>query len=456
MRIVIDMQGAQTASRFRGIGRYTLSFTKSLVRNCGEHEVILALSGLFPETIESIRSAFSTLLPSENIKIWKAPGPVDGCNNHYYGVAEIIREAFLAGLYPDLVIVTSLFEGYGDNAVTSIGEAGFVIPTAVILYDLIPYLNFDKYLKPNPAYCDFYLKKIEYLQRASILFSISDFSKTEVIESLGVSARNVISISTALDDIFRPKIISDQDRQIIFTKFNIVKKFILYAGGADERKNLPRLIEAYAKLPLDLRNRYHLVFAGRMPSESVVELKCVAQSMGLQTDDLIFTGYIEDEILVDIYNLCSVYVFPSWHEGFGLPALEAMSCGVPVIAANTSSLPEVVGLPEALFDPFDIDSIKGKLSEVLQDAVFSEQLAAHGIIQAKNFSWDMTAKRAIRGLESMHGRNCIKKIPKDKIYDTLITKLSGFLSDFEDHDLLVIADCLNFNEIQNLYPSENF
>jgi len=105
MRIVIDMQGAQTESRFRGIGRYTLSFAQAIARNRGEHEVLLALSGLFPVTIEPIRTAFDGLLPQENIHVWNAPGPVQEespGNDARREVAELIREAFLASLAPDV------------------------------------------------------------------------------------------------------------------------------------------------------------------------------------------------------------------------------------------------------------------------------------------------------------------------------------------------------------------
>lgn len=448
MRIVIDMQGAQTASRLRGIGRYTLSFAQAVVRNRGEHEVILALSGFFPEAIDSVKIAFADLLPCENIKVWKAPGPVNGEENPRYAIAELIREVFFASLCPDVVVVSSLFEGYGDNAVTSIDEIDVAIPTAVILYDLIPYLNSDKYLKPNPGYHKYYLNKIKYLKRASLCFSISNFSKSEAINSLGIGDDKVISISTATDSVFRPKLVSSEARKILLAKFKINKKFILYAGGADERKNLPRLIKAYASLPAILRNEYQLIFAGMMPDQSVSELKNVAQSVGLNNNDLIFTGYIDDDDLVDLYNLCRVYIFPSWHEGFGLPALEAMSCGVPVIAAKTSSLPEVVGLDEALFDPFDVESIAGKLEEVLRDDSLANRLSAHGIMQAKNFSWDITAKRAIEGMESMVEFDKIKKITKNELHGYLISTLSGLLKDFANEELLLISDCLDFNENQ--------
>ncbi|MCX7934623.1 MAG: glycosyl transferase family 1, partial [Planctomycetota bacterium] len=146
MRIVIDMQGAQTESRFRGIGRYTLAFAQAVARNRGEHEILLALSGFFPGTIEPIRAAFDGLLPQENIRVWHAPGPVregEPGNDSRREVAELLREAFLASLQPDVIHLCSLFEGFVDDAVTSIGRFDATTPVTVTLYDLIPLLNPD-------------------------------------------------------------------------------------------------------------------------------------------------------------------------------------------------------------------------------------------------------------------------------------------------------------------------
>src|SRR5262245_46199581 len=169
MRIVIDMQGAQTESRFRGIGRYTMSFSQAIARLRGEHEIILALNGLFPDTIEPIRAAFGGLLPQENIRVWYAPGPVRECepgNESRREVAEQIREAFLASLEPDVIHICSLFEGYGDDAVTSIGRFDDTTLVSVTLYDPIPLLDQDHYLKPDPLFAEHYQRKLEYLKRA--------------------------------------------------------------------------------------------------------------------------------------------------------------------------------------------------------------------------------------------------------------------------------------------------
>jgi O-antigen biosynthesis alpha-1,2-mannosyltransferase len=407
MRIVIDMQGAQTASRFRGIGRYTMAFAQAVVKNRGEHEIILALSGLFPDTIESIRAAFEGLLPQENIRIWHAPGPVreeHPGNESRRDVAELIREAFLASLQPDVIHISSLFEGYVDDAVTSIGRFDQTTPVSAILYDLIPLLNPDHYLKPNPSYEQYYLRKIEFLKQAQLHLAISDFARREAIETLASTASKSIAISTAVDNQFQPHTISDETAGELLAKYGITRPFVLYTGGADERKNLPRLIEAYAALPRSIRTAHQLVFAGQMPDGNTAQFKHLARNAGLIVDELVFTGYVTDADLVQLYNLCKVFVFPSWHEGFGLPALEAMACGAPVIGADTTSLPEVIDLDDALFDPFDVDSIALKLDQAMHDEAYRQRLRAHGLQQAKKFSWNETGRRAISAWESTPSR----------------------------------------------------
>ena len=202
MRIVIDLQGAQTASRFRGIGRYSLSLAQAIVRNRGEHEVLLALNGMLVDTIEPLRAAFDGLLPQANIRVWQAPGPVrelDPANTWRRQAAELLREAFLASLKPDVVHVSSLFEGYEDDAVTSIGRFTEAFPTAVTLYDLIPLANPDEPLKANALYTDYYQRKITHLKRAQRLLAISESSRLEALSALHFPADMVVNISSATD-----------------------------------------------------------------------------------------------------------------------------------------------------------------------------------------------------------------------------------------------------------------
>lgn len=449
MRIVIDMQGAQTESRFRGIGRYTMAFAKAVVRNRGQHEVLLALSGMFPETIEPIRAAFADLLPQKNIRVWHAPGPVkegEPGNETRREIAELLREAFIASLNPDVVHITSLFEGYVDDAVTSIGRFDKTTPVSVTLYDLIPLLNPEQYLQPNPRYQAYYQRKIGSLKKASLMLAISDYARQETLASLDVDEDKVVAISSAIEGHFQKHHITKEHADKVLDKFGIRLPFILYTGGADERKNLPRLIQAYAALDAKIRKKHQLVFAGRMPEGNVARLQSIAAQSGLKRDELIFTGFIGEEDLVTLYNLCELYVFPSWHEGFGLPALEAMACGAPVIGANATSLPEVIGLDEALFDPFDVEAMAAKLAQAIQDEAFRRRLRAHGLQQAKKFSWDETAKRAIAAWETLRAPSATSYLERTLRDSRLLETCVQTVELTDEGYLMALSSCLAFNQ----------
>jgi glycosyltransferase involved in cell wall biosynthesis len=404
MRIVIDMQGVQSSgSRNRGIGRYTLSLVKAMVRNRGEHEIFLALSEFFPDSIEPIRAAFDSLLPQENIRIWNAVGPVssiDNNNDWRRQSAERVREAFLASLRPDVVHVTSLFEGFRDDAVTSIGLLSGSIPTAVTLYDLIPYIHRKPYLE-NPAIETWYLEKIGYLRRADLWLAISESSRREGVNHLDLPDTRSVNISTDADSQFQPLSISAESEQSLRKEYGLHRPFVMYTGGIDHRKNIEGLIRAFAKLPESLRKAHQLAIVCSVQTESKHMLEQLSAQHGLSKNDVILTGFVSDDDLVALYNLCTLFVFPSWHEGFGLPALEAMRCGAPVIGANTSSVPEVIGWEEALFDPHSDEAMARAIEHGISNPVFRNKLIAHGKKQSKKFSWDESARVAITAMERL-------------------------------------------------------
>lgn len=398
MRIVIDLQGAQSSSsRNRGIGRYSLSLAKAIVCNRGEHEVFIALNGIFPDAIVTIRSAFDSILPQENILVWYAPSSVSYSspeNVWLRQAAELIRENFLANLRPDIVLLSSLFEGLGEDVVTSINIHSSAISTAVILYDLIPYTSPTYYLE-SPIVRDWYLEKIDHLRRASLWLAISDFSKSEGQIHLALPSDRVVNISTAADDVFSQKSFPAETITGLRDRYGLSKPFVMYTGGVDQRKNIEGLIRAFAYLPKSIRNEHQLAIVCSILPESRRNLENLARLEGLIDDELVLTGFVPEEDLVVLYNICKLFVFPSYQEGFGLPALEAMICGAPVIASSTSSLPEVVGLNEALFDPHSKIELTEKIAQALSDEDFRKHLISHGLSQAKKFSWDNCAKRSI-------------------------------------------------------------
>lgn len=412
MRIVIDFQGAQsTGSKNRGIGRYTMSLVKAMARNCGGNEIILALNGSFTASIEGIRSSFSGLLPQENIRPWYPVTPVsamDPANKWRRYASELVREAFLASLDPDVILVTSLFEGLSDDAVTSIGRISNRIPTAVILYDLIPYINQHPYLD-NPDTKSWYLDKISHLQRAHLWLAISESSRQEGISYLNLSKDQSVNILTDADEHFGPVNISTEKESALRNTYGLNRPFVMYTGGIDHRKNIEGLIRAFSKLPTKLRETHQLAIVCSVQQESKESLEKLAKQQGLTDGNLILTGFVPEDDLIALYNLCSLFVFPSWHEGFGLPALEAMRCGAPVIGANTSSLPEVIGLEDALFDPHSDKEIADKIESALSDHAFRNQLLNNSRIQSEKFSWDKSADLAIKAMEGLSLENPIVK-----------------------------------------------
>jgi len=450
MRIVIDLQGAQTESRFRGVGRYSLSMAKAIITNSKNHQVIIVLNSLFPDTIESIRAYFDKLLPQENIQVWYAPGPVlelNFNNTQRREIAELTREAFIASLQPDIIYIASLFEGFSDNAVTSIGLLDKSTPVCVTSYDLIPLQNPKLYLEPNDTYKKYYMKKLQYLSKASLLFAISESSLQEVIHEIKFPKELITNTSGAVESSFKQCTLTEQESLVLITKFNIQQPFILYTGGADERKNLTRLIRAYASLSTQLREQHQLVFAGKIPPNNIIQLQAEAKKAGLTEGELSFTGYINDEELIQLYNLCKLYVFPSFHEGFGLPVLEAMSCGAAVIAANSTSLPEVIGNIDALFDPFSETDIANKMTKVLLDENLRQNLIKKGLKQAQKFSWDKSALIAIEQMESAVSTRSKKPLSPQNIKKQLLNALveRGLLNNYTDQQLYVLAQALANN-----------
>lgn len=427
MKIVIDLQGAQSiGSRNRGIGRYSMSLTKAIISNKKEHDVHILMSDLFPDSVLEIKEQLSVYIPKLNIHIMSMPHNTRFINQNNEAIrksAEIIRECFIEKLKPDVLLITSLFEGFIDDSVTSVKSIYKNTTTAVILYDLIPLLNASQYLG-NVDVKKWYEEKIEHLKKADLLLSISESSKNEAIENLQRTAVDTVNISTAQESHFKVIQIDEIQEETILKKYKLKKKFIMYTGGIDYRKNIEGLISAYALLCDQLRSMHKLAIICAITEEDKTRLTKLVLQNELSSDDVVFTGFVVEKDLLNLYNLCEVFVFPSLHEGFGLPVLEAMSCAKAVIGSNTSSIPEVIGNEDALFDPRDTDEIASKLTKVLTDKEYKTSLEKHGLTQSLKFSWDKTAVAALSAMEEN-----FKKRPKQIENTKTLAYLSPLGSD---------------------------
>ncbi|MBV7453202.1 glycosyltransferase [Acidovorax sp. sif1233] len=404
MKILIDLQSCQSGSRFGGIGRYSMALAKAMMRVGHCHDFYVLLNKSLPSENE-VRAEFIDLIPQHKILAIDIPSDVAENKTAATGqigltrMAELIREKFIADLSPDIVHVTSLIEGLGDDVVTSVGLLFPASRTAVTLYDLIPLVEREKYLT-NHVLEKHFFKKIDHMRNAGILLAISNYSKIEGHDVGEFASDRIVNISSAVDSKFKPRLISIEREQDLRDRFSIRQKFLIYVASFDSRKNQEGLIRAFALTSPDIVNNYQLVIVGKGWDEIYRRLKKIGKDSGLRDDAVLFLGHIADEDLIDLYNLSSLFVFPSFREGFGLPVLEAMSCGVPAIGSNTTSIPEVLGRSDAMFDPQDTSAISAKLEKALLDQSFYESLKKHSLAHSKNFSWEMSAKRAIEFMET--------------------------------------------------------
>jgi glycosyltransferase involved in cell wall biosynthesis len=453
MRIVIDLQGAQCDSRFRGIGRYSLSLALAISKNSGKHEVWLALNSAFPQSILELRQTFDGLVDPAHIRVFNNSGhtaEVEPTNAWRVRSSERMREHFLEQLKPDVIHIPTLFEGYGDDAVTSVGSYTSGLNTAVTIHDLIPLMDQANYLS-NPIYRDFYFRKLESLKRAGMLLAISESSRLEAIEHLNWLPEKIINTSEGADAHFKQIQLSDERKMQLRAKYGIARKMVMYApGGFDPRKNFDGLMQAYALLSPEIRRDHQLVLASRLSKsphdDSRAKMTACRLQAGLAEDELVLTDFVPDDDLVALYNMADLFVFPSKHEGFGLPPLEAMACGAPTLGANASSLPEVIGWDDALFDPFKPSHIAEKMTQALVDEGFRAKLKAHGIEQVKKFSWDASALKAISAFENLHAQNASKPFVAYPTA-TLIESIAQIKSNpsATEKDLAHTANAIAFN-----------
>ena len=397
MRIALDMQACQTESRWRGIGRYALSLSRELVAQADDsREFIIGLDGTYGESAMQIASEFSSrLLPSQTIR-YHYPKPrfsIGATQDVLRPAAEsFVRQAY-ASMSPDVIHVHSLFEGFIEDC-AGLGELSGIpgALSSVILYDLIPAIFPDQYLQDD-VLRKWYRRKLRDLQRFDVVLCISESTRDDAIRLLGLPAERLFVIDAGVSPQLLGSSRADFNEQALRKAYGIEGRFVLYTGNGDARKNVPAAVEAFASVPSEQRAGVQLVL-NQVGDERA--LLAIAEKVGLAKSDLVITGRIDDANLTALQHLCDVFFFPSLYEGFGLPVLEAMACGAAVIAADNSSLPEVVGRRDALFDANSLQSMTACLAKALTDDAFRHSLAADARSRAGKFTWERTARLAVQ------------------------------------------------------------
>lgn len=257
----------------------------------------------------------------------------------------------------------------------------------------LSFLRYKEFFSARQNFWHSQVKASKLIKAADKIIAISANTKQDIVDLIGISPDKVAVIYSGVSTDYQPLAQDDSRLTEVKNKYQLPDRFILFVGTIEPRKNLIGLIEAYNNLRCQYPelSAVKLVLAGGNGWKFKEVYRTVKASPF--KDDIKFLGYVASADKCPLYNLAEVFAFPSFYEGFGFPPLEAMACGVPVVASFASSIPEVVGEAGIFIDPYDPAQISEALAQVLLNKNLAEALSQAGIERAKNFNWQTTAKQ---------------------------------------------------------------
>lgn len=369
MRITIDVSPA--VHHHAGLGRYAAELLTALL-TCDHNNEYCAFYHT-PHGDEKLEGALRSV-PTYSIRLGAKPWRMS------------VLLAYYANRTMDRWLPPSdVFHGT-DHLLPPLGRSRMIFT----IHDLI-YLFFPEYHLPlNRWFLTLMLPK--FLRRADAIIAVSENTRRDVTRRLGIPAEKMTVIYEGVSERFR----SIQDRaelERVRARYELPPRMILFFGTLEPRKNLLTLLDAFAALLATRPDVPPLVIAGRKGWLYRPIFRRVRER-GLESH-VRFTDWIAEDDVPTLLNLAEVFVYPSLYEGFGLPPLEAMACGVPVICSNAASLPEVVGDAGILVEPRDVGGLMQALARVLDDASLRADLRARGVQRAQQFTWERAARQTL-------------------------------------------------------------
>jgi glycosyltransferase involved in cell wall biosynthesis len=375
MPIYLDVQGAQSRdSGHRGIGRYVLELAGAIERS--EHAGEIA--GYVTNPDLPVPAALAAVVPA----------------------GRLVSSADVDFQPGDVFHLTSPFEDVPLDRVWPPSARADGVKLAVTVYDLIPLIYPEHYLS-DAAYHARYKNRVELIRLADRIFAISAATARDAVAMLSLPGEAVTVTGTGVSARFRPAAPGHDALAEVRGQLPAVRSgYILYAGALDFRKNVDSLLVAYSRLPRTLRAEHQLVIVSRLSPPELDALRPRLRALDL-AHDVVVANAVDDDDLVSLYQAARLFVFPSLYEGFGLPVAEAIACGTPTIASNTSSLVEIVGDESALFDPSDPESLRLTMERALTDPEISAGLA-RAVLDPRH-TWPAVAERMIAGCRELAG-----------------------------------------------------
>jgi glycosyltransferase involved in cell wall biosynthesis len=267
--------------------------------------------------------------------------------------------------------------------------AGVRCPSVVTIHDCI-HLMFPQYLPNRVAYAYARAQMWSAARRSNCILTVSEASKRDILHLFNVAPEKIVVVYNAIDSHFSVTP-SEEAVARVRERYQLDHRFVLYVGNIKPHKNLVRLIEAFDELRRGELEDLKLLIIG----DQISKLPALRRAVHRHKlhKHVRFLGYLADDQLAILYRLASVFAFPSLYEGFGLPPLEAMASGTPVVTSNVSSLPEVVGGAAVLVDPYDVDAIVDGLRRVLTNPTLAAEMRQKGIARAREFSWERSVAK---------------------------------------------------------------
>lgn len=374
MKILIDAFGI--VNKTTGVGQYSLQLLSALSEIDTRNEYYICLQRKLNDNhpIFNLKNQQNFILIRDDVS---AIGPKK--QFYYYNILR--RNRFKFDLFHSL-----------NSELPLCGNIKSIVTFHDLKYIKYPYF-LSKFSTIKSKYLRYTMKK--GAEKASKIIAVSQSTKKDIIRLLGIEKDKIIVIYEASNLGMYSRKNDDISNSDIFKKYSVQKPYFLYVGEKRPHKNLERLIKAFAifKEKHDNRNT-SLVLTGKKYS-TYHEYITTAENLGVK-DSLIFTGFIPEKYLKTIYSEAEALLLISFYEGFGIPILEAMECGIPVITSNISSMPEVAGKAALLVDPNNIQEIVEKMNNIVNSKILRKQLIEKGFKRVKQFSWERTAKQTLK------------------------------------------------------------
>ncbi|WP_297520889.1 glycosyltransferase family 1 protein [uncultured Clostridium sp.] len=371
MKILIDSRGASWY-RGTGIGTYTHNLLQGLISIDKTNEYHLFCSGA---TFNDYKAQNTTILMSSRKH--------KGFFEEFY-MPEYIKNN-------DIEIFHVPQNGIGLTT----NENNLNIVT---IHDLIPYVLPET---TGPSYLKNFLKKIPLvIENCDGILTVSEYSKKDILKFFpSFPSERIFVTPLAANTEYKP-LDKAQTLANVQKRFDFTSDYIMYIGGFSTRKNIQGLLETFDNICKNLNKDVKLLIVGGLREEGK-RLELLSKTL-TNSDKIIFTGFIEEEYLPTLYNGCSLFVYPSFYEGFGLPPLEAMSCGTPALSSNTTSIPEVVKIKDLLFDPYSNVELEEKLITLLNNDKLLKELSEKSLTLSKEFSWKNTASKTLSAYQQIY------------------------------------------------------